>query len=588
MKKIILLLYICVFSFLGACAQQKEYISYTVQEGESLKDIAKKFDVKSKTLSKLNPGISKRPNPNTVLLVPNVNYDENEVVVKASKTYIVQPKETLYGISKKFEVSIDSLKKENPQIDVEGLKIGMVLTIPDEKEVSKEELQQQYLDSITHRYLIHTVVKGDTYYSLTKRYEITKEELNSNNPELSEGLKLGMVLKIREKDLFDINENLFLKDTLSSSIVFRDTIADNKELNVAMLLPFKFSKNDTLSKEQLFSAKNNLINIVSDYYLGAQIAIDSLRTQGLKINVSAYDTENNRDTIQQILKDSSFNNIDVVFGPVYNSHVEYVANQLGDISVVYPFYSSKQGNFISKNIIKTAPSRDLFEEKVLKYIKEKYCFEQIVIVGEEDEASRIKISRIAKELNLLDSLNEVKILQPKNGYIDREKFVSVVDTLNVNWIVMATNSNVVTSDVVNNIKSLSDDVPGVRMFAFEKGKNFSSTANNNLARLNVTYASSGVFNDTLPKVHSFYEKYEKINKTYPTPYAIRGFDITYDILMRMASTEEGVLDSTLNKGISTRIQDSYNYDQEKGPVFNKSVFLLKYNDDLTLEVLKND
>ena len=53
----------------------------------------------------------------------------------------------------------------------------------------------------------------------------------------------------------------------------------------ALLFPFKFRKNDTLTKEQLFSSKGKLENIVTDFYLGAEIAIDSLKHQGLSINL---------------------------------------------------------------------------------------------------------------------------------------------------------------------------------------------------------------------------------------------------------------------------------------------------------------
>ena len=48
-------------------------------------------------------------------------------------------------------------------------------------------------------------------------------------------------------------------------------------------IAFKFSKNDTLTKEQLFTTKNNLGIIITDFYLGAEIAIDSLRKQGIPL-----------------------------------------------------------------------------------------------------------------------------------------------------------------------------------------------------------------------------------------------------------------------------------------------------------------
>jgi len=110
---------ILVFS----CGPQKKYIKYAVKKGETIRTIAKKYDMKTIDLLKLNPEVSRRPAPYTLIRIPDKKYAKFRSVSKSTHTHIVSPKETIYSISKKYLVSIDALNKANPTIK-KGLKIG--------------------------------------------------------------------------------------------------------------------------------------------------------------------------------------------------------------------------------------------------------------------------------------------------------------------------------------------------------------------------------------------------------------------------------------------------------------------------------
>ena len=593
MRRILFLLTFLVFC-LGAVHGQnnKKHITYTIKKGESLRKIAKRFDLKSRDLKRLNPGVKSRPKANTVILIPNVNYKEDAVVVTPSKIHIVQPKETLFGIAKKYQVSIDALKGANPILRSEGMKIGIALEIPNNKIITPEELKAQELALWALEYELHEVIKDDTLYKLSKEYSVSKEELFTLNPMLrAEGLKLGSTIKIKRKETQNVKEIAEKElDSLHNIEYFKDSIVLNKPLNVALLLPLKFTRNDTLTKEELFSSKGNLVNIVTDFYLGAKIAIDSLNEQGADIHLEVFDSENKKDTISKVLKDPYFENVDVVFGPVYSSNVNMVSQQLKNTPVVYPFYSSKQHRFLFPNTIKTETNRSLYEEKLLKHFEETHTNEHILIVSDEKINSKKKLIKLRERLHIHDSLNKVEILQPENGYIDKERFVSVVDTLGVNWVLLATNSNVVTADVVNNLKALPNN-PEVKLFAFEKKDNFTKVDNNTLSKMKFTYAGSEVLDTISNKTEVFYEKYLKETNAYPTKNSIRGFDIVYDILMRMLSQNENFLEENIGKGYSKRIENIFKYEQHdsgKKPIENKAVHLYRYTEGLTIEEIRTE
>ena len=192
MKKVKFLISILVFCAFTLVAQQKKYVSYTVKKGETMKSIAKDYDASTRDLLRLNPDVSRRPDFETVIIVPNKNYGKNivktEPYMNDDDLYEVQPKETIYGISKKFDVSINDLIQANPALE-NGLKIGMKLHIPKFNQASEKNEDESFV--------FHTVVKDNTIYNLTKKYQVTEAELLKLNPSLLEGLKLGMVLKIK-------------------------------------------------------------------------------------------------------------------------------------------------------------------------------------------------------------------------------------------------------------------------------------------------------------------------------------------------------------------------------------------------------
>lgn len=592
MKKVLLLLCVLTFCVFSANAQnQKKYITYTVKKGESIRKIAKRYKLKSKDLYRLNPDVKRRPKANTVILIPNVNYKEDAVVITPSKVHIVQPKETLFGISKKYSVSIDALKGANPILRSMGLKIGVALEIPNNKVISPEELEKKKIAEWALEYKLHEVVKDDTLYNLSKRYATSKEQLFVLNPLLkSEGLKLGTVIKIKRKPTEELLITLDTKlDSIPKRELFKDSIYENKTFNVAMLLPLKFTKNDTLTKEELFSSKGNLVNIVSDFYLGAKMAIDSLQEQGVDINLKVFDTENKRDTILKVLEDDYLKTADVVFGPVYSSNLNLVASSLKEIPIVYPFYSTKQHTFKYPNTIKTETSRNLFEDKLVKYFEKTHVNEHVLIVGDGKISSKKKLVQLRNRFHVHDSINKVEILQPEDGYINKERFVSVVDTLGVNWVLLTTNSNVVTADVVNNLKALPNN-PKVKLFAFEKQDNFTKVDNNTLSRMSFTYASSENENSENKLTDRFYEKYLDENNAYPTKHSIRGFDVVYDVLIRMASQEKALSKENLGTGYSERLENTFYYLKEikKETLNNNAVYLYRYNENLTIEKVVKD
>lgn len=528
MRHINVIFFLCFFTFAISCGQQKKYVQYSVKQGETMRTIARKLEMRTKDLLRLNPDIGRKPKANTVIVIPN----------------------------DKLNFTEDSSQKE-------------VIAVSPENE---EEVLKNKNEELEKDFVIYEVKQGDAFYSLTRFYNVSQEELIRLNPSLSEGLKAGQLIKIKSRQEGDAIDNS----------IYQDSIVENTSLKVALLLPFKTNKYDTIASSEIFT-KSKLANIVTDVYLGAEIAIDSLTKQGVSIELSVFDTERNSTKIDSILVANDLNEHDVIIGPLYSEEATVVASNI-EIPVVFPLYSKNQSTFSSGNLITTSPETTTFREELIGFLKDSITNQNIILVSDGEAASDFSSRHIKQSLEAHDSVTTVHFVKPKDGYIARERFTDVFKPDIFNWVVIASDNNVIVADAINSANSLSDSL-SMRVFSFNKGAAYDKIDNFKLAKLNYTYVSDEFVDEASPSTQLFNTQYLKKNNALPSFYATKAFDITYDILMRLASGED--LKSTFQKGASYRVETKFDYlNTPTGLSENKGAFIVRYNKDLSLTRLK--
>ncbi len=119
-----------------------------------------------------------------------LNYPIVQVDGKNYYSYTVEPKDGLYGISRKFGVSQADLHACNKGLE-SGLTIGQIILVPVVGPVAK--------DNAAGSFVTHEVLPKQTLYSLSRQYGVSVDELIANNPESKSGLTVGMLLKIPVK-----------------------------------------------------------------------------------------------------------------------------------------------------------------------------------------------------------------------------------------------------------------------------------------------------------------------------------------------------------------------------------------------------
>lgn len=201
---------VLIFCSVGAFAQDN-FTKHKISQGENLSIIAKKYGVKVKDINDANPSAPKILKLNSILLIPSKNKEiakgknkseaktepKSEAIANnTSGSHEVLSKETLWGISKKHNVTVDELKKANPLLETEGLKIGQKIVIPSANSLPNDKPVIQEIASSEVEFFREVKAK-ETKYGISKEYGITVAELERQNPSIKGKVPVGYLLKIR-------------------------------------------------------------------------------------------------------------------------------------------------------------------------------------------------------------------------------------------------------------------------------------------------------------------------------------------------------------------------------------------------------
>lgn len=645
-----ILLTILVTAFSITCsfsAKQEKYVKHTVVKGETINIIAQKYRVTPYDIYRLNPDSQNGIQLNSVLLIPPSTSTSNpsltvfKVQNGAEIVHEVKPKETLFSISKQYDVSIESIQNENQTLLKEGLKIGQKIKIPsfrnsnnspsfnssNKKEttvyheiqpretkysiakkydITIEQLEKQNPEIVSNfligfkllisgnplsketvktkksdedvkkventgkRYLQEYIVKPkETLYSISSQFDISETELLSLNPELKEGVKVGMILRVPNVSKVVVTPKV---DGDLTKTLYTKT---KKEL--VLLLPFNITKmeTDTVNSTQARLKKDKFLNMTLDFYSGALMAIDSAKILGMNIDVKILDSQEtkNSSAIFELITENNLSEADAIIGPFYQSNVEKLAEYLekNNTPVISPL--SKEVGKKYSNLFQSMPSNDILKTAMFDYMKAKNG-NILAIVDPKKGSVTQYIQNNHKDVKIIG-------LTEKGGVVsDSLRKLLVKDRMN--YIILASESTgmILTSTNVM-IAALNDYQIQLVILEPNETLDFEEISLTRLTKLKMIYPSLTRPNETLESTY-FDSDYKNQNKVIPSQYAIRGFDVTFDTLLRLS--QEKTFDQTIQTIATQQIESKFDYVQKSSQGYeNKGVYILYYDTDLTIK-----
>ena len=628
---------------------QNKVIKHNVSKGETIIQIAQKYYVTPYDIYQLNPDAISGLKPKSVLLIPVKSIKEAltvpEKVSAAGITHQVLPKETLYGIQKKYGVADEALKQANPFLEKDGLQIGQVLTIPSNKikknvtessekavyhivlpketkysiakqyGISLQELERKNPEVVaslpegfkllikgnaikteavlikieSNKEVIPTSapvkiaeVKGykeyavkpkETLYGLSKMFGISQEELVKLNPALSEGVRDGMILKVPEVTTVVAQEAKKEYTDLSK-------VKSNDRKKLVLLLPFNIAKieGDTLNSTSKRLKKDKFLNMTLDFYAGALVAIDSAKVLGLTIDVSIFDSQETKNTsaITSLLKENNLQNSDVVIGPFYQSNVDKTAELLvsNDVAVISPLSKDQSVSF--PNVFQSVPSPDAVKNAMFEYMRSKGG--NMIAVVDKKKGSIIQYIKENQKDVQFSALTA-------NGGVSADNLKSLFVKDKMNYVVMETgNTGMIKTTVAAMLSAMS--TYKVQLVILEPNETLDTDEVSiaNLAKLNLMYPSVNRENES-PEALIFEKEFKKKNRIDPSVFATRGFDITFDTMLRLSQDKK--YQDTIENTATEQVDNKFEYYKKEGGGYaNKGIYFLYYDTDLTIKEVK--
>ncbi|MBP1637939.1 MAG: Peptidoglycan-binding lysin domain [Bacteroidetes bacterium] len=376
-----------------------EYYVYQVETSEGLYSISKKFGVTQSDINNANPQIHDGIKAGQEILIPksgklkhitSQTTEEDEFIL-----HTVEKKQTLFAISRKYNVSQEAITEANPQLQ-NGLKTGDVLRIPvkiknkkNEQNITKEPIKETTIKEITpvktvrkqneneklkdktvvttippklhigseETYIVHRVETKETLYSISKKYNVEVEDITRLNPGVETSLKTGAELRIPYKKSSG-------SSVAAVNTVVAKPLVEKTSYKIAYLLPYM------LDSEKQDPTVEKFI----EFYLGSLLAVNNAKNGNFKIDVYTFDTEKSELQINEILNKPEMQKMDLIIGPAYTAQIPVLTDfsNRRKINTLIPFSSNIKNIDTNPYIFQFNPDNDVHNDFAVDAFKNKF------------------------------------------------------------------------------------------------------------------------------------------------------------------------------------------------------------------------
>lgn len=455
---------------------EKHYYEYTVKAGDGLYGVARSFGLKPKDLIEVNPELTDAIRPGQIILVPVPADKEAELMREekqpqetaevqplgnACKIHVVQPKQTLYGISRIYDMKVDSLVALNP-FAVHGIRPGDTLLIarsvapvgqeavPVEPAPGQEEALQESKSQPSagrqSRPAYHIVRRKETLYAISRQYSMPIHEIIALNPSADRGLRAGDTLMLdtaayrraqvpqpvrpeypaqSEQQVKPVQpvgpvqpmqpakaDTVLMQPVAESSEEEHPAAVDNGQtllqpavpdaLTIVYLLPFQTGQ---------ASVHKSTLRFV-EFYRGALVALDKAKESGVSANVYTFDTGRTRSDIDSVLARPEVASADVIVGPAYSDQLEPVLTfaRERNIAAVVPFSAKIPEHLYYPGLIQFNPSAEHINSQAVAAIasdrSRRYAIGRFSSVSERDKAlaDELKAALLSDNVPVIDTV----------------------------------------------------------------------------------------------------------------------------------------------------------------------------------------
>ena len=562
------------------------YFLHTVTKGQSLYSISSMYNVTIDDIVRLNPGSDKQIREGAALKIPQAATTNSDKPV----FHTIQAGETLYRLSVKYNVTTQAICEANPGLSTENFRSGQVIIIPvqsdskPQKETPKTEEQENTNVKMNDWKDMHKVERKETIFSISREYGITEEELIAANPELKKGkLKKGTFLFIPygKNDKKQESESQPITKELTNEEIFsqnEELKKDIKTIKAAVMLPFMAGTSTNMDEQ---------VRMV-EYYEGFLMAVDSLKKQGVSIDLYTYDTKGREATLNSILSKKEMKNMDIIFGPAKAQDIDVLATfaDKNNIRLVVPFAPKVDEVFKNPHIYQINTPQSYLYSEVYEHFTRKFSDSNVIFLnasnGDREKDEFIKGMKTELRNNGI-SYRDFTVTD--NFY----EITTVMDTLRNNIFIPTSGKSTALVKILPQLTQIRRERPNYMMnlFGYPEWQTYTNDYLASFYEIDTYFYSSFYTNNLFPAAVHFTNSYRRwyskdMANIYPK-YGMLGYDTGYFFLKGL-SKYGNKMEENLNSIQVTPIQTGFKFERVNnwGGFINRKVFFVHFSKDYEL------
>ena len=542
----ILAIILCLLSCKLMTAQNLECHKHIVQSGETLPSIADKYGMTADQISVFNPNLSENVVSGQSINIP--------LSSKGCINYKISSGETLYSISKRFQVSLNAIYEVNNISPEMVVNVGRIIEIP---------VRQKDNNSVKKGCkLMYKVEKKETIYGICRKFNITEDEFIAANPQLrNEKLKKNKYVCIPYS-------NSEIEEAMTPVAEVVEEVEDAFE--VGIILPFG------IPQKTLEPNNHKML----DFYRGFLLALEESKDKLESVNVHAID-ESIIDSLgtNVIVNSENYKKLDLIIGPYNSNYINPIVQfaSANNMHVVIPF-SSKEDYFSTyNNVFQLNVVQSDFYNKTFKHLIDRNKNTNYIFYNSDDKSENSVFSSSLK--NYLTSAG-ISFKEVNSTAVT--EITSLLSQSNNNMLLCSFGSVKVFEKLIKNLdnaEGLSDYK--ISIFGQPNWIQFAEDKKNDFSRYNCQYFTKFISDSSINSIKELEDKFEVYFKTeqYPSypKYGVMGYDIGKYFL----NNEKYFIDGGDIKNINT-LQTPLKFEKSKG-YFNNQIIFVSYDSNGQLQ-----
>lgn len=558
--------------------ENRNYIEHIIESGETMWGTTRKYNVSEEELKALNPILNTGFPAGAVIKIPVA--DTNKPLAKpvneeAFEQHLVKKGETLYGLSKQYNVSIPDIIKYNPILDRRNLAYGETILIPKKPSAifSEPESENSVIADIGSAKLL------EEFYAVEMPVEIPEScvpDLKASYPGATYNVALFLPL------FYEAN------DTLNREDLVIDTTAlfTSEEAEIAQDTTIELEERKELFK-QFYRGSENFVQ----FYEGVLLAIDSLQNVGFDVKLNVFDTQRNPDSIRQYFQTSEFFKTDLIIGPIFPNVQKEIAAYAAKnrIPIVSPLASETTITRSNSSYFQVNPSRDYLTRQTAEMVAEEYFNSNFIIVKTSNysgspEGQLVELLREKFFNSGLLSSNEgvnFTIYDFENEGAFGLRRIMSKNKENVVYIPSENEGEL--SVAISNVNNLSSEY-SITLIGSSRYPNYSSIQLEQFHNLKLKYIAPYYTDYSNQQTINFIEKYKANFGTEPDNFSFQGYDVTLYFLTALV-TYGNDFAGCLPYMHTFQMQGNYHFEKltQFGGYMNEGVSVISYTRDYEVE-----